>query len=141
MQYPKTVQEAKQVAENMEIVHQGVERHESKTAKGKNQTLNKKQSKKGILGNSISCKGSAAVIRVQESRRGAERRGAVSLNSVVISVAMYIKIPFKILYFHVPLCSKAQFWEAATVNVLQRSGANLFDHYRIEIEQESGGVM
>ena len=28
MQYPKTVQEAKQVAENIEIVHQGVERHE-----------------------------------------------------------------------------------------------------------------
>ena len=53
MQYPKTVQEAKQVAENLEIVHQGVERHEqSKTAKGKNQTLNKKPSKKGILGNS-----------------------------------------------------------------------------------------
>ena len=26
MQYPKTVQEAKQVAENIEIVHQGVER-------------------------------------------------------------------------------------------------------------------
>ena len=53
MQYPKTVQEAKQVAENIEIVHQGVERHEKfKTAKGKNQTSNKKQSKKGILGNS-----------------------------------------------------------------------------------------
>ena len=52
MQYPKTVQEAKQVAENIEIVHQGVERHEkSKTAKGQNQTSNKKQSKKGILGN------------------------------------------------------------------------------------------
>ena len=52
MQYPKTVQEAKQVAENLEIVHQGIERHErSKTAKGQNQTLNKKQSKKGILGN------------------------------------------------------------------------------------------
>ena len=28
MQYPKTVQEAKQVAENIEIVHQGIERHE-----------------------------------------------------------------------------------------------------------------
>ena len=53
MQYPKTVQEAKQVAENLEIVHQGIERHEkSKTAKKRNQTLNKKQSKKGILGNS-----------------------------------------------------------------------------------------
>ena len=51
MQYPKTVQEAKQVAENIEIVHQGVERHESKTAKGQNQTLNKKHGKKGILGN------------------------------------------------------------------------------------------
>ena len=35
----------------MEIVHQGIERHESKTAKGQNQTLNKKPSKKGILGN------------------------------------------------------------------------------------------
>ena len=57
MQYPKTVQEAKQVAENIEIVHQGVERHESKTAKGKNQTLNKKQCKKGILGNSAVVRG------------------------------------------------------------------------------------
>ena len=47
MQYPKTVQEAKQVAENIEIVHQGVERHEkSKTAKGPNQTSNKKQGKR-----------------------------------------------------------------------------------------------
>ena len=35
----------------MEIVHQRIERHEnSKTAKKQNQTLNKKQSKKGILG-------------------------------------------------------------------------------------------
>ena len=52
MQYPKTVQEAKQVAENLEIVHQGIERHENtKTTKKQNQTLNKKQSKKGILGN------------------------------------------------------------------------------------------
>ena len=52
MQYPKTVQEAKQVAENLEIVHQGVERHENSiTAKKQNQTLKKKQSKKGILGN------------------------------------------------------------------------------------------
>ena len=51
MQYPKTVQEAKQVAENLEIVHQGIERHEkSKIAKGQNQTLKKKPSKKGILG-------------------------------------------------------------------------------------------
>ena len=59
MQYPKTVQEAKQVAKNLEIVHQGVEWHEkSKTAKGQNQTLNKKPSKKGILGNVCSCKGS-----------------------------------------------------------------------------------
>ena len=58
MQYPKTVQEAKQVAENIEIVHQGVERHEKfKTAKGQNQTLNKKQSKKGILGNSSVVRG------------------------------------------------------------------------------------
>ena len=52
LQYPKTVQEAKQVAENLEIVHQGIERHENtKTAKYENQTLNKKQGKKGILGN------------------------------------------------------------------------------------------
>ena len=52
MQYPKTVQEAKQVAENVEIVHQGVKRHdENKTAKDKHQTSNKKQGKKGILGN------------------------------------------------------------------------------------------
>ena len=52
MQYPKTVQEAKQVAENLEIVHQGIERHDNTiTAKNQNQTLKKKQSKKGILGN------------------------------------------------------------------------------------------
>ena len=58
MQYPKTVQEAKQVAENLEIGHQGIERHEnSKTAKKQNQTLNKKQSKKGILGNSSVVRG------------------------------------------------------------------------------------
>ena len=54
MQYPKTVQEAKQVAENMEIVHRGIEWHEnSKTAQKQNQTLNKKQGKKGILGNGL----------------------------------------------------------------------------------------
>ena len=65
MQYPKTVQEAKQVAENLEIVHQGVERHEkSKTAKGKNQTSNKKRGKKGILGNS-------SVVRGQSSNQSA----------------------------------------------------------------------
>ena len=28
MQHPKTVQDAKQVAENLEIVHQGIDRHE-----------------------------------------------------------------------------------------------------------------
>ena len=65
MQYPKTVQEAKQVAENIEIVHQGVERHEkSKTAKGQNQTSNKKRGKKGILGNS-------SVVRGQSSNQSA----------------------------------------------------------------------
>ena len=65
MQYPKTVQEAKQVAENIEIVHQGVERHEKfKTAKGKNQTSNKKQGKKGILGN-------VSVVRGQYSNQSA----------------------------------------------------------------------
>ena len=65
MQYPKTVQEAKQVAENLEIVHHGIERHEeSKTAKGQNQTLNKKPSKKGILGNS-------SVVRGQSSNQSA----------------------------------------------------------------------
>ena len=58
MQYPKTVQEAKQVAENLEIVHQGIERHENTiTAKNQNQTLKKKQSKKGILGNSSVVRG------------------------------------------------------------------------------------
>ena len=52
MEYPKTVQEAKQVAENIEIVHQGVKRQEEiKTAMQQNQTLNKKHDKKGILGN------------------------------------------------------------------------------------------
>ena len=62
MQYPKTVQEAKQVAENIEIVHQGVELYEkSKTAKGRNQTLNKKQSKKGILGNVSVARGQRSI--------------------------------------------------------------------------------
>ena len=62
MQYPKTVQEAKQVAENIEIVHQGVERHEkSKTARSKNQTLKKKPSKKGILGNSSVVRGQNSI--------------------------------------------------------------------------------
>ena len=62
MQYPKTVQEAKQVAENIEIVHQGVERHEKfKTAKGKNQTSNKKRSKQGILGNSADARGQSSI--------------------------------------------------------------------------------
>ena len=52
MLYPKTVQEAKQVAKNLEIVHQGIERHEKPiTTKKQNQTLKKKQSKKGIPGN------------------------------------------------------------------------------------------
>ena len=52
MQYPKTVQEAKQVAEQLEIVHQGIERHnQNSTVKKQNQTLKKKQCKKGILGN------------------------------------------------------------------------------------------
>ena len=51
MQYPKTVQEAKEVAENLEIVHQGIEQHENFiTAKKQNKTLNRNQSKKGILG-------------------------------------------------------------------------------------------
>ena len=62
MQYPKTVQEAKQVAENIEIVQQGVERHEkSKIAKGQNQTLNKKHGKKGILGNSSVVRGQNSI--------------------------------------------------------------------------------
>ena len=51
LQYPKTVQEAKQIAEELDIVHQGVKRHENKTALEQNQTSNKKQGKKGILGN------------------------------------------------------------------------------------------
>ena len=68
MQYPKTVQEAKQVAENLEIVLQGIERHEnSKTAKKQNQTLKKKQSKKSILGNSSVIRGQRRYIRVQET--------------------------------------------------------------------------
>ena len=51
LQYPKTVQEAKQIAEELDIVHQGIARHENETALEQNQTSNKKQSKKGILGN------------------------------------------------------------------------------------------
>ena len=47
MQYPKTVQEAKQVAEQLEIVHQGIERHnQNATVKKQNQTLKKKQCKR-----------------------------------------------------------------------------------------------
>ena len=58
MQYTKTIQEAKQVAKNLEIVHQGIERHETLIiAKKQNQTLNKKQIKKGILGNSSVVRG------------------------------------------------------------------------------------
>ena len=75
MQYPKTVQEAKQVAENIEIVHQGVERHD-KTAKSKNQTLNQKPGKKGILGNST-------VVRGQSSNQstGVKMRSRKTRNS------------------------------------------------------------
>ena len=73
MQYSKTVQEAKQVAENLEIVHQGIERYEnSKTAKKQNQTLNKKSSKKGILGNGSIVRGQSnfqsAGIKVRSSK-------------------------------------------------------------------------
>ena len=72
MQYPKTVQEAKQVAKNLEIVHQGIERHENSiTAKKQNQTLKKKQSKKGILGHWFSCKGSA---KLSECRKQDEEK-------------------------------------------------------------------
>ena len=74
MQYPKMVQEAKQVAENLEIVHQGTERHENpKIAKKQNQTSNKKQSKKkGILGNGSVKRGQgtyqSAGIRMRSSK-------------------------------------------------------------------------
>ena len=85
MQYPKTVQEAKQVAENIEIVHQGVERHESKTAKGKNQTSNKKQSKKGILGNSSVVRGQSSYQSVGFKTRSRKTRSNFAQVSCNIS--------------------------------------------------------
>ena len=39
-----------------------------KLQRNQDQTLNKKQSKKGILGNVCSCKGSVAVFKVQDLR-------------------------------------------------------------------------
>ena len=75
MQYPKTVQEAKQVAENLEIVHQGIERHDKiKTAKKQNQTLNKKPSKKGILGNSSVVRGQSNFQSVGSKVRSSKTR-------------------------------------------------------------------
>ena len=86
MQYPKTVQEAKQVAENMEIVHQGVERHEkSKTAKGQNQTLNKKRSKKGILGNSSVVRGQSSIQSAGVKMRSSKTR--ISFASVSCNIS------------------------------------------------------
>ena len=86
MQYPKTVQEAKQVAENIEIVHQGVERHEkSKTAKGQNQTLNKKQSKKGILGNSSVKRGQGSIQSAGIKMRSTKMRSSFAQFSCTTS--------------------------------------------------------
>ena len=86
MQYPKTVQEVKQVAENLEIVHQGVERHEnSKTAKKQNQTLNKKQSKKGILGNGAVKRGQKNYQSAGNKVRSSETRSSFAQVSCNIS--------------------------------------------------------
>ena len=86
MHYPKTVQEAKQVAENIEIVHQGVERHEKfKTAKGKNQTLNKKQSKKGILGNVSVKRGQSSIQSAGVKTRSSKTR--INIASVSCNIS------------------------------------------------------
>ena len=84
MQYPKTVQEAKQVAENLEIVHQGIERHD-KTAKGKNQMLNKKQSKKGILGNVSVERGQSSIQSAGVKTRSRKTRNSFASFSCNIS--------------------------------------------------------
>ena len=86
MQYSKTVQKAKQVAENIEIVHQGAKRHESKTAKGQNQTLNKKQRKKGILGNVSVNRGQRNDQRVGVKMRSSKTRSSFTQISCNISV-------------------------------------------------------
>ena len=88
LQYPKAVQEAKQIAEELDIVHQGVERHENEIALEQNQTSNKKQGKKGILGNVLVKGVSSISIKIQESGRGADRRGRDVHRSIVLSVAV-----------------------------------------------------
>ena len=91
MQYPKTVQEAKQVAKNLEIVHQGVERHESKTAKGQNQTLNKKPSKKGILGNDAVVRGQSSIQSAGVKMRSTKTRSSFAQFSCNISRSVHQK--------------------------------------------------
>ena len=88
MQYPKTVQEAKQVAENLEIDHQGVERHD-KTAKGKNQTSNKKQGKKGILGNSSVVRGQSNIQSTGAKMRSKKTRNSFASVSCNISRSVH----------------------------------------------------
>ena len=90
MQYPKTVQEAKQVAENIEIIHQGVERHEKfKTAKGQNQTLNKKHHKKGILGNVSVVRGRRSIQSAGVKMRSKMTRSSFAQLSCNISRNVY----------------------------------------------------
>ena len=90
MQYPKTVQEAKQVAENIEIVHQGVERHEkSKTAKVQNQTSNKKLGKKGVLGNSLVVRGQCSNQSAGFKTRSRKTRSSFAQLSCNISRSVY----------------------------------------------------
>ena len=86
MQYPKTVQEAKQIGENLEIVHQGVERHaNSKIAKKQNQMLNKKPSKKGILGNDAVVRGQRNIQNAAVKMRSNKTRSSFTQFSCNIS--------------------------------------------------------
>ena len=99
MQYPKTVQEAKQVAKNLEIVHQGIERHEnSKTAKKQNQTLNKKPSKKGILGNGVVARGQRNYQSAGSKMRNSKARSSFAQFSCNNSRSVYQKSVHHSLY-------------------------------------------
>ena len=100
MQYPKTVQEAKQVAENIEIVHQGVERHGSKTAKGKNQTSNKKQSKKGILGNVSVKRGQSSIQSTGVKMRSRKTQNSFAQFSCNFSRSVHQKSVQNSLFSH-----------------------------------------
>ena len=99
MQYPKTVQEAKQVAENLEIVHQGIERHENpKTAKKQNQTLKEKRGKKGILGNGSVVRGQRNYQSTGNKMRSSKTRSSFAQFSCNNSRNVYQKPVHHSLY-------------------------------------------